>query len=463
MPAIPRVMSTQHPDNVTIPSFCQNQIMSADDELREALFCYKNLGCDEQKWDAEGKEADTDILDSIFAADHNFFRKHQLGKHERLTFRIPNPRLEPERMSVITKMLTTIPRMNETAKMYYRGAPKPIFEIILPQAESAAEILTMKNMAPKDVNIIPLFESIENIVKSDKVVEKVLKAIEPEYQRVYLARSDPALQSGMIAAVLGVKIGLCHLQKLSEKKRIPIYPIIGVGGAPFRGHFTPPNSLNIFHEYAGVTTLTAQSSFKYDYPENEVCEAVARLKKEKKLTPVEVPEKKLLALIKRLEIGYQAEIKKAIPLITAIAPFVPRRRQRFLHAAKKGYGRGLNGHIGPALPRAIGFTASLYSVGLPPELFGLSAITPADAQLLDEVYPNWRFDVGTALDYVNTGTRFGQKLAESAATLGLYALEPQTEHFNYSTHILKIITNKKLTPRISEVILEAAKIRNFLG
>lgn len=463
MPAIPRVMSTQHPDNVTIPSFVQNQIMSADDELREALFCYKNLGCDEQKWDAEGKEADTDILDTIFAADHHFFRKHQLGRHERLTFRIPNPRLEPDRLSTVHKMLGAIPRMDETAKLYYRGAPKPIFEIILPQAESAAEILELKNLAPKDVSVIPLFESIENIVKSDKVVEKVLKATDPEYQRVYLARSDPALQSGMIAAVLGVKIGLRHLQKLSEKIKIPIYPIIGVGGPAFRGHFTPENALNIFHEYAGVATLTAQSSFKFDYPEKVVHDAVAKLKKEKMQIPVEVPEKKLLELIKRLEIGYQTEMHKAISLITTIAPFVPRRRQRFLHAAKKGYGRGFNGHSGPALPRAIGFTASLYSVGLPPELFGLNAITASDMKLLESVYPNWRFDVSAALDYVNTDTKFGQKLAETAAKLGLYALEPQIEHHNYSTHILKTITNKKLTPRISEVILEAAKVRNFLG
>ena len=70
MPAIPRVMSTQHPDNVTIPKFCQNEIMSADDELHEALFCYKNLGCDEQMWDAEGKEADPTILHKIFTLDH---------------------------------------------------------------------------------------------------------------------------------------------------------------------------------------------------------------------------------------------------------------------------------------------------------------------------------------------------------------------------------------------------------
>lgn len=463
MPVIPRIMSTQHPDNVYLPPFVQNQIMSADDELREALFCYKNLGCDEQKWDAEGKEADTEILDSIFASDHAFFRKHQLGKHERLTFRIPNPRLEPHRQHTLAQMLEAIPRLHDIAKMYYQSAPKPVYEIILPQAESAAEILQVQKMCPPQVTVIPLFESIEKIVRSHTIVEKILKITQPEYQRVYLARSDPALQSGMIAAVLGVKIGLARLYQLSKKIEIPIYPIIGVGGSAFRGHFTPNNALNVFHEYRGVATLTAQSSFKFDFPEKMVREAIAAVKKEKMEMPVVVPEKKLLELITRLQKGYQAEMKKAIPLLMAIAPYVPRRRQRFLHADQKGYGRGFNGHPKQSLPRAIGFTAALYSVGLPPELFGIQAITQSDALLLDAVYPTWRFDVSAALSYVNTNTAFGHKLAQTAAQHNLYALDSNNEHGNYSTYILRTITHKKITPRISEVILEAAKIRNFLG
>ncbi len=464
MPAIPRVMSTQHPDNVTIPSFCENQIMSADDELREALFCYKNLGCDEQMWDAEGKEADPTILHKIFTTDHNFFRKNQLGKHKRLTFRLPNPRFEPHRAEIVKEMLEEIPRLTDTAHLYHRTAPQPILEVILPQSESATEILALKKMSPVKIQVIPLFEKIDTLISSHKVVEKIIKSTEPDYQRVFLARSDPALQSGMIAAVLGTKIALSRLHKLAIKTSTPIYPIIGVGGAPFRGHFNPENALNVWREYAGAATMTAQSSFKYDYPEKAVNHAVVALKKDSIKIPIEVPEKKLLELMTRLESSYQIEMRKAIPLITAIAPYIPARRRRFGQTKnKETYGRGFNGHSGPALPRAIGFTASLYSVGLPPELFGLGAITPSDAKLLDSVYPSWRFNVSAALDYVNIDTRFGQKLAESAAALGLYALEPQREHHNYSSYILKAITNKKLTPRISEVILEAAKIRNFLG
>lgn len=464
MPAIPRVMSTQHPDNVYIPSFVQNEIMSADDELREALFCYKNLGCDEQMWDAEGKEAEPEILHNIFTLDHHFFRKNLLGKKERLTFRLPNPRLEPTRFEVVEKMFAEIPKLSTTAKLYYRTSPQPIFEAILPQTESAKEILQLKKLCAMDINIIPLFESITSLINSHAVVEKIINASESEYQRVFLARSDPALQSGMLAAVLGTKVALARLYKLSQKTKTPIFPIIGVGSAPFRGHFNPLTAINVWQQYAGAATITAQSSFKYDYPEKVINEAITSLKKEKIKNPDEVPEKKVLELITKLELAYQSELRRVIPLITTIAPYIPARRRRFgMNKNGEVYGRGFNGHAGPALPRAIGFTASLYSVGLPPELFGLNVITARDMELLDSVYPNWRFDVSAALDYVNTDTRFGQKLAETAANLGLYALEPHIEHHTYSTYILKSIDNKKITPRISEVILEAAKVRNFLG
>jgi phosphoenolpyruvate carboxylase len=56
---IPRIMSTEHPDNATIPSFSQNQVMGGDDEVTEAFHAFSNLGLDEQLWDAEGKEVDS--------------------------------------------------------------------------------------------------------------------------------------------------------------------------------------------------------------------------------------------------------------------------------------------------------------------------------------------------------------------------------------------------------------------
>ncbi len=58
MPKIPRVMSTQHPDNVRLPFFAESTDMSGEDEIKEVYYAFSHLGCDEQMWDCEGKEAD---------------------------------------------------------------------------------------------------------------------------------------------------------------------------------------------------------------------------------------------------------------------------------------------------------------------------------------------------------------------------------------------------------------------
>ncbi len=456
-------MSTQHPDNVSIPSFAENEIFSPEDELKEALFGYKNLGCDEQMWDAEGKEANPEILDHIFATDHQFFREHQLGQKIKLTYRFPNPRLEPNRAHVISDMLKKIPELTETAKRYYARAKQPIIEFILPQATSAEEIMALQKMSSVPIQGIPLLESLDKITRSSQMIEKIIQGTNPDYQRVFLARSDPALQSGMLAAILATKVALFRLHNLSKKIRVPIYPIVGVGSAPFRGHFTPLTALEIWHEYAGAATLSAQSSFKFDYEEKVVARAVANLRKEKITEPQSLPERKVLFLMTKLEHAYQAEMRKVLPLVSTIAPFVPPRRRRFaVTGNKKDYGRGFTGYTGKPLPRAIGFTAALYSIGLPPELFGLSCLTEKDADLLTEIYPSWLRDISSAAKYLDPTTRVGKGLQEVVKNLGL-VIEPDKEHIHYSAHIIKVFKNKKQNEHLSEIILEAARVRNFLG
>ena len=49
----------------------------------------------------------------------------------------------------------------------------------------------------------------------------------PPYMRPYVARSDPALNSGIIPTVLAIKIALSHNQELSKQSGVPLYPIIG--------------------------------------------------------------------------------------------------------------------------------------------------------------------------------------------------------------------------------------------
>ena len=51
-----------------------------------------------------------------------------------------------------------------------------------------------------------------------------------------------------------------------------------------------------------------------------------------------------------------------------------------MHVGLFGYGRSLGGVGGVTLPRAIGFTASLYSIGVPPELLGLGSLSQSDLE-----------------------------------------------------------------------------------
>ena len=52
---------------------------------------------------------------------------------------------------------------------------------------------------------------------------------------------------------------------------------------------------------------------------------------------------------------------------------------------------------GKRLPRAISFCAALYSIGLPPELLGLSDLKPSDVKTIQEYYPNFLNDLMEAM------------------------------------------------------------------
>ena len=95
------------------------------------------------------------------------------------------------------------------------------------------------------------------MLNADKIVEEYLsKANEKEYQRVWLARSDPALNYGNLAAVLVNRIAFQRLHKLQQKLSIELLPIIGCGSVPFRGNFRPDNMQNILKAYPSDVYIT---------------------------------------------------------------------------------------------------------------------------------------------------------------------------------------------------------------
>ena len=75
--------------------------------------------------------------------------------------------------------------------------------------------------------------NFDTIINSDKILDTYLTKHQkrfkklPPYMRPYVARSDPALNSGLVPTVLAIKIALSKYKQLAEKWNIPMYPIIG--------------------------------------------------------------------------------------------------------------------------------------------------------------------------------------------------------------------------------------------
>ncbi|MEK9169269.1 MAG: phosphoenolpyruvate carboxylase, partial [Patescibacteria group bacterium] len=264
----------------------------------------------------------------------------------------------------------------------------------------------------KHIEIIPLFEQVTTIIKSDSLLEKYLELHKKKfhfklvYLRPYLARSDPALNSGLVPTVLAIKIGLSHYIEFEKKHNIKLYPIIGSASLPFRGGLTPNTVEEFCHEYSGIKTVLIQSAFRYDYEKKSVIKAIKKLEKilpANKAVSISITEEKsLIKLILVFEKYYRSSVEQLASLINIVASELPKRRERVLHIGLFGYSRGV-GKV--SLPRAIGFTGALYSLGIPPEIIGTGrgikyAIEHNQIKLLEKYYLNIKDDLMRAGRFV---------------------------------------------------------------
>src|SRR5579862_5653496 len=102
---IPRCMSTQHPDNASLPSFANGTTVGDDAEVHEAYYAFSRLGCDEQMWDHEGKEVDSFVVSKLLSDYGAYFKKKRLGRDVFLTLRVPNPQRERGMAKVLLEVL----------------------------------------------------------------------------------------------------------------------------------------------------------------------------------------------------------------------------------------------------------------------------------------------------------------------------------------------------------------------
>jgi len=519
---IPATMSTQHPDNVNLPEWCEGTVIEGAAEIYEAYFAYSQLGCHEVMWDSEGKDVDTRVVRKLLDKHPEFFMEHQLGKDVFLTYRIPNPKIEGAERKVFVETLYNIAVACDVASAFYKRDVVPIFEVILPFTTDAKEPIWLYNyyrkaiaaveeaylddslkakdwigcFQPKSIEVIPLIEDFDSILAADKIVEPHIKAVKPKYLRVFIARSDPALNYGLLSAVLLSKLAFSKLKVLEKKLEVSIHLILGVGSMPFRGHLSPENVEEFLSEYKGLSTVTIQSALKYDYPSAQVKDCINTLNK--RLPDGEPPtidhaeEEKLVEILHKSGRFYERVVEELAPLINSVASYVPARRARKLHIGLFGYSRRVGG---VSLPRAIPFAAALYSLGIPPEFLGgkfFEEMKEDEWKLVQKFYVNLKHDLNVAGGYlswrnIETLKNNCKSVAEKAGmsteklmnVLGeisadIEAIEKtfsiklgprsslEKKHENFANNFLiSYIDDDKVGASTS--LIEAAKIRRCLG
>jgi len=519
---IPRTMSTQHPDNVNTPEWSNEEVINGNAEVFEAFFAYSTLGCQEVMWDSEGKDADTRVVRKLLQKHWDYFAGHTIGEDVYLTYRIPNPKIEGAEKKYIVETLQNIPVAHDVASLAYKREVTPIFEVILPFTTEAKELIMLfnyykksivadedvtlydstttkdwiGNFKPKAIKVIPLVEDFDSILHVDRIINPYIEAVKPKHLRVFIARSDPALNYGLLCAVLLSKIALSKLKIIEKQHNVTIHPILGVGSKPFRGHLSPENLDNFLQEYKGLSTVTIQSAFRYDYPLEQVRECIQTLNKRlpngEPTTIDQHEEEILLGILGKCRKQYESQIETMAPFINSVAAYVPQRRARKLHIGLFGYSRCV---AGVCLPRAISFAAALYSVGLPPEFIGmkvLNQLNDNEWKLLQKHYIKMEHDLNVVGEYVsweniNMLMEMSQKTAKKAnmneeklrSTLSnilddLKTVEEkfgvklgpkgvsQRKHENFTNNFLLSYMQSE-DNEARKALVEAAKLRRCLG
>lgn len=500
---IPATMATQHPDNAGPAWWLNKRHIDTKSEVEECFLSFSELGCHEFMWDWEGKYVDEAVVERLLEAHLGYFRKNELGKKVFLTFRLPN--IWQEKGYRIARALVGIITANDIARDLGMHEPA-LFESILPMTDDARKLIFIQKnymelagtfrklghggskSSAACMRIIPLIEDTQTIAGAEKLLEDYCFlhtrefGTDVDYLRPFIARSDPALNYGLVPAVLGAKTAIHNIYSAGERLSIDVYPIIGVGSLPFRGHLSPDNLDNYLKEYAGIRTTTVQSALRYDNPPAKVKQTVRILNRAQTARPKMLTEGEKGALSKLTAVftsEYQKTIEQVSDYICKFAEQIPARRERRMHIGLFGYSRMVAGH---RLPRAIPFVAALYSLGVPPELIGTGRGLRAAERLhltdaLFDNYRNLKGDIVTAGHYYNRAnlkwlarvnkawTGVERDIALIEDSLGIKLVGP-TEirhhvHRNMTSNIKMIYESGYGDPK-SE-ITRAAELRGSLG
>jgi phosphoenolpyruvate carboxylase len=283
----------------------------------------------------------------------------------------------------------------------------------------------------------------------------------------------------LVAAVVAGKVALSEFYRFSEERGIPVFPAIGVGTLPFRGSLSPERIADFIAEYPGMKTVYVQSAFRYDFPRTTAAEAIhelnTRLQKTlpRRLSAGDIKDAE--TLVRLFSAPYRKTVEALAHTINNIAKQVPSRRERKLHTGLFGYSRGIGKK---KLPRAIPFTASLYTLGVPPEFIGTGRGLAATAKAgidVERFYKNLRTDLLLAGPYLNRDNlhelaRHSAAWREIQADIALVekhlgiSVGPLTREDNlYQSITSTAYQHFKSGKPLDGAIVESGKIRRSLG
>ena len=497
---IPKTMATQHPDNATAPYWEKDGdgFVSSKEEITECMDAFQTLDVGEFMWDWEGKFTDEAVVDRLFHHFFEYFKKNPLGLEKRLTFRIPN--IWHERGYSLIRALMVVLTSEDFARDLKFHSP-PLFEVILPMTENAEQLIFIQKSFrelsrlkskmfsrfkknTEYIRIIPLFESIETQTNAKKILIKYLKlhkknfGFNPDYMRIFIARSDPAMVSGIVPTVLANKVILSDLRELEAETGIRFFPILGAGSLPFRGGLNPLKIEEFDKEYPGLNTITVQSAFRYDYPMKKVKQAIEFYNKRYHGISdliLKKDRKKITEIISIFEKEYQYSLNKIVSDVRFAFGAFPKRRERHLHIGLLSYGRKMKKMT---LPRAITFTGSFYSIGVPPEFLGVGAfgkLKNDDFVLLNKYYKNYVSNLKDAGKYLNWQNlkKLGEgnnnwlkiekdiKIAEEVLKI---KFGPQNKDELEHQRLTKVLLNSKNNPKkVQKLISQTGVLRKSLG
>jgi len=446
MRKIPVAMATQHADSAS-------KRVTVREEVDEAILSFKRdeYSCDEYLVDYMGK----------------LTPYHQIGQIvkrvvEKTSFRpgvdvFVTPRMVSSFEEEPFRQLMTMLAIGEGIKYCMDSfGEQGIIEVIQATITTTEELRNCKmriegllklvgkylkfDVENVEMRIIPLMGGMAEHLSMEKMLSLFAKDVGvKDYMRVFIGKSEAALLYGHMASTLSCKIAISDCKRLEDSLDLKIYPILGCGALPFRGHLTLENSDNFLNEYRGVQTYTIQSGLRYDHGPKKTRMLIEKIREAVDKPPLEFDEDERQDIERMIFIfakNYLFEISEIAEKISLISEYVPDQRERLLDVEEVEYYRELRnvesilrlcpdkevkrsilGYAYTAFykpPRWVKFVASCYTCGLPPEFIGLGSGLKeiketmgesAVEKILSELYPSLQADIKFVSRFLNRDLR----------------------------------------------------------